>query len=101
MFTTVVVLRLAERGVVDLDAEVDLPGLQDGATLRDLLGHTAGLPYESPLREPRWTPAAFEAAAVRMRPCRPGGCFQYSDLGFVGAGLVLERLPLVFPSANC
>ena len=92
MFTTVVALRLAERGVVDLDAEVDLPGLQDGATLRDLLGHTAGLPYES-----RAPGAVVDARRLRggRRPHRrradPAACFQYSDLGFVGAGLVLER----------
>ena len=90
VFTTAVALRLSERGDVDLDAPASLPGLSDDVTLRDLLAHTAGLPYESGTSDAPWTPAGFEAAAARDRPCEPRHCFQYSDLGFVGAGLVLE-----------
>jgi Tol biopolymer transport system component len=90
VFTTAVAMRLSERGEVDLDAPANLPGLSDDTTLRDLLAHTAGLPYESGTSDTPWTPAVFEAAAARDRPCEPRHCFQYSDLGFVGAGLVLE-----------
>lgn len=91
MFTTVTVLRLVERGVLDLDAAVTLPGLEPGATLRDLLGHTAGLPYGAPNEDRYWTLDGFERAAAKPHPCAPQQCFSYSDLGFVAVGLVVEQ----------
>ena len=91
VFTTAVALRLAEGGIVDLDAPVDLDGLQPGTTLRDLLGHTAGLPYGSQLDGSSWTRVAFQTAVeASPAPC-DRRCFAYSDLGFVGAGLALEE----------
>jgi TolB protein len=90
-FTTAVALLLAERGAVDLDAPVALPGLGAGTTMRDLLGHTAGLPYESSLVGASWTRMAFERAVGDSPACAPGACFGYSDLGFVGVGLALQE----------
>jgi len=91
MFTTVTVLRLVERGVVDLDAAVTLPGLEPGATLRDLLGHTAGLPYLARTEDPHWTLEGFGRAAAEPHPCAPQQCYAYSDLGFVAVGMVIEQ----------
>jgi TolB protein len=88
--TTVVALRLAERGVVELDEPLDLWGLAPGTTLRNLLGHTAGLRYDTPLGDRNWTESDFAVAAYLERVCAPEECFSYSDLGFVGVGLALE-----------
>jgi CubicO group peptidase (beta-lactamase class C family) len=91
-FTTVVALRLAERHVVDLDAPVHLDGLQPDVTLRDLLGHTSGLPRGAVAKDGQWTSDEFATAAALPGGCEPRRCFLYSDLGFVAAGVVLEQL---------
>lgn len=91
MFTAATALRLAEQGVVDLDAELDLAGLARETTLRDLLGHSAGLPYESLHEGGPWNESDFAALASRRRVCPPRTCNAYSDLGFVGVGLALQR----------
>lgn len=91
-FTAALALRLASRGVIDLDAPTGLRG-DHGATLRDLLGHTAGLPYPAIHdRTTEWTEDEWADAASIGRVCEPGRCFGYSDLGFVGVGLVIERV---------
>lgn len=91
-FTATLALRLASRGVLDLDAPSGLRG-DHGATVRDLLGHTAGLTYPAiHLRTARWTEDEWADAASIDRVCEPGRCFGYSDLGFVGVGLVIERV---------
>jgi TolB protein len=92
MFTTVVALRLAEQQTVDLDAPVQLDGVAEGVTLRDLLGHTAGLPRGAIADDGRWTRDEFAAAAALPGGCEPRACFQYSDLGYVAAGMVLEEM---------
>lgn len=89
-FTTTAALLLAEDGVVDLDERVEIASLTP-ATLRDLLGHTAGLGYAALHDDRPWTPAEMARRVERDRACAVGECWHYSDLGFVAAGLVLEH----------
>ena len=99
MVTAAAVLRLCDRGLLQLDAPLAdlLPGAGDtgaaGITLRQLLSHTSGL---------RDTPAADEALsggktwqAVLEAPgtlgSAPGERFAYCNFGFGLAGCVLEQ----------
>jgi len=108
LFTTVVILSLAEEGRLDLDEPVAdrLPACYGGAaeaTLRHLLTHTAGLPPGRRAHEeiPGDGP---EVHARRMRrilstpPLGPvGERYLYSDVGLITAGRVAEiagRAPL-------
>lgn len=109
--TTTAVLQLWARGVIDLDVPVSayLPAFAAGgkvrATVRHLLTHTAGLPAWEMLFLPR--PAG--ATGPRAGACRtiaqavaricatpvevpPGRRVEYSDLGFVVLGHLVERL---------
>ncbi|MFW6163771.1 MAG: serine hydrolase domain-containing protein [Planctomycetota bacterium] len=103
LFTAIVVLRLAERGVVRLGDPVrrHVPEVESDWTVEDLLAHRTG------------TTAALLAEAVRcgVRPCEPGqeqalwrvifGCGQavelaeggshYSDIDLLLAQAVCER----------
>jgi D-alanyl-D-alanine carboxypeptidase len=100
------VLRLAERGRLELDAPVqqylpDLP-LEAPVTLRQLLNHTGGVPdyggmpaYFAALRahpERPWSAAEFLAhtlpAGLRFSP---GTSWAYSNIGFLLLRLVVER----------
>jgi CubicO group peptidase (beta-lactamase class C family) len=75
--TTVAMLVAAEEGIVDLDEPAGPPG----STLRHLLAHASGLPFE------RGAPIA-----------RPGSRRIYSNYGIeVAAGLVEERAEMPFP----
>jgi CubicO group peptidase (beta-lactamase class C family) len=65
-------------------------------TLRDLLSHQAGLPRDvSPVAISGTTVSAQRASvvswAVRQPPVVPRGTFTYSNLGYVVAGVMLER----------
>ncbi len=74
--TTVAILVAAEEGLVDLDEQAGPPG----STLRHLLAHASGLPFE------RGAPIA-----------RPGQRRIYSNYGFeVAAALVEERAGMMF-----
>ena len=76
--TAVAVLVAAEEGIVDLDEAAGPPG----STLRHLLAHASGLPFE------RGAPIA-----------RPGTRRIYSNHGFdVAAALVEERSEMPFPA---
>ncbi|HEU4491098.1 MAG TPA: serine hydrolase domain-containing protein [Jiangellales bacterium] len=116
--TAVVVLRLAARGLLPLDAPIgyvlpelagrwsDVPGHEDVGrlTLRMLLGHTSGLPdyvHSAALREAaasgpghRWTPAELVELGLRSGPATfgPGAGWSYGDTGFVVAGLAVEAV---------
>lgn len=97
--TTVLVLRLADRGDLALADPVArfLPGFRapgaDRARLEDLLTHTAGL-------RPWWplycetTDRDDALARVQAMPLQaaPGTAHAYSDLGPLLAGLVVERV---------
>ena len=98
LFTSVVALRLVERGLIDLDApaarylpEFGRNGKQD-VTLKQLLTHTSGLPAglalgSHPTVEQRL--AAVYAVALRSQP---GTRYVYSDLSLIVIGKVLERV---------
>lgn len=98
-FTAVLVLRLRDEGVLDLDdpLEKHLAGTGAGdATIRQLLGHTAGLAAESP--GPWWerTPGTLrpELSDVLgdLTEVRPRGRHHYSNPGYTLLGSLVERL---------
>ncbi|HEX4811262.1 MAG TPA: serine hydrolase domain-containing protein [Nonomuraea sp.] len=95
LFTTAVLLALAEEGRVALDepAATWIPGLDRRITPRRLLTHTAGLPPTRRIdRElPRADPSERLAAMLRTPPTHPvGGPYLYSDVGMVMAGRLAE-----------
>lgn len=109
--TTTAVLRLWARGAIDLDAPVaaHLPAFAQGGkarvTIRHLLTHTSGLSAWEML----YLPGPRGTTGARARACRsveqavrricatplafpPGTRVEYSDLGFIVLGYLLERL---------
>ena len=109
--TTAVVLQLADEGLLALDATVSsilgpwAPGYdyEDEVTVRQLLNHTSGF-FEYP-----FDPAFYSYAAPRLdEPISPeeliaysaqrgaqyelGTQWQYTTVGFVAAGLVIEAV---------
>jgi CubicO group peptidase (beta-lactamase class C family) len=100
VFTTVLALRLAERGLLDLDADVaqymrDVPAPYDSVTLRQLLRHGAGI-AEADLDEiepePRFRrpPSRDELLAwmgEARRIAAPDRIWLYNNQGFLLAGL--------------
>lgn len=109
--TTVAILQLWEQGKIDLDALVayHLPDFaQTGkaaATIRHLLAHTSGLPAWDMLYLPgpargggTPAPACRSISDAVLRICAtpaaapPGTRIDYSDLGFVLLGHLVERL---------
>lgn len=95
LFTTAVLLSLAEEGRVALDepAASWIPGLDRRITLRRLLTHTAGL---APTRRiDLELPEADAAERMAAMPATPithpvGGPYLYSDVGMVLAGRLAE-----------
>lgn len=93
----IVALRLAEQGLVDLDAP--LPGA--AYCLRDLLCHTAGLPdygsnaaYQAAVA---WGDSAWswERLLTEIPPAprhAPGECWDYSNIGYLMACDRMEAL---------
>jgi CubicO group peptidase (beta-lactamase class C family) len=85
---------LVQHGQLDLDAAAAalapaaFRGEKAAITVRQLLSHAAGLPPIHPLA--RADLAAWVADAPLQAP--PGARALYSDVGFVGLGLVLERV---------
>lgn len=106
--TGTAVLRLVERGTLDLDRPVReaVPGLRfadpaaaAGVTLRRLLSHTAGLPLFSSGYRPYGPrdPGALRRWVRRSLPrCRlvapPGTRYAYSNVGLALAGFVAEAV---------
>ncbi|MDR7486539.1 MAG: serine hydrolase domain-containing protein [Armatimonadota bacterium] len=111
--TTTAVLQLWERGLLDVDAPVCryLPGFADGGkervTVRHLLAHTSGLPAWEMLYLPAPS-ARCVGSGARARACRsidqavgricatpaassPGVSVDYSDLGFIVLGHLVQR----------
>lgn len=95
LVTSTVALRLAARGVLDLDAPVaDVLGdrltpRHRGATARHLLAHTAGLLAWRPL----WEEGDVLDAALATPPdVDPGTRYRYTDVGFLWLGALLEVL---------
>ncbi|MFN8580532.1 MAG: serine hydrolase [Gemmatimonadaceae bacterium] len=97
--TTTAAMILYDEGRLDLDAPVSryLPafsgGMKDSVTVRQLLTHHSGLPAGRELW--RSTSSPFEAKnAVLSTPlvCKPGACYEYSDLGADVMGWVIEAI---------
>ncbi len=99
IFTTVAALRLVDAGAVDLDAPVAdalAVGIGDRAgaiTLRQLLTHTSGLPAEGGAWRTGLRGEELRAVVLRSALlAEPGAAHRYSDVGFIAAGELLERV---------
>jgi uncharacterized protein YbbC (DUF1343 family) len=97
--TAASIMVLAERGVVDLRAPVSryLREFQRpdkrAITLEQLLLHTSGLPKVNPLSACEHGRGHVRAAIARERLLTPPGAhFEYSDLGFILLGEVVESV---------
>ena len=102
-FVAVVVLQLAEEGLLDLDAGIDgfLPDLPDAEriTPRQLLQHTSGLgeyldqpAVRNDLQRP-WTPAELIAVAEAAgRVGEPGGPYRYANTNYIVLGEIIEQV---------
>ncbi len=103
-FTAAAVLALVDSGVVALDAPItrylpDAPVRGQPMTVRQLLGHTAGIPdyAESPRGRAVGrldVPPDTLLALVRDTPLyfTPGALMRYSNTGFVLLGQLIERV---------
>ncbi|RJL31792.1 serine hydrolase domain-containing protein [Bailinhaonella thermotolerans] len=108
-FTAVLVLRLAGEGRLRLSDRLGrlLPGVlpaADDVTVRDLLGHTSGIPDY--LREPRLTDELFSGGHLKRRSPRslvayaapgagnagPDRPESYSNTNYVLLGMIVERI---------
>ena len=97
--TSAAVLRLVDRGKLDLDESMeaifrDVPESAHGVTVRHLLSHTAGLPKAVSLSDR--AQADLEAAAEEILSARapgpPGVSFAYSNAGYQLAAAVVEEI---------
>lgn len=104
MATTSLAMLLFDRGILDLDTPVGevLPGFVVGrapgsgkerVTLRMFLAHSSGLPAYARLFEQHTTPNALLRACLQMPlEAGPDTRAEYSDIGFILLGKVLEVL---------
>ena len=95
--TTAAAMVLYDQGKLQLDVPVRryVPGFSGGTkdqvTVRHLLLHRSGLPAGRDLWRIARTPAAARQAVLDSRlVCRPGACYEYSDLGADLLGFVVE-----------
>ncbi len=84
--TALLVLQLVEQGRLRLEDPLEkyLPGVVGGEriTIHHLLSHTAGMPDFM----------GFAEAARLPRDCAPGERLNYSNLGYVALGRVIEKV---------
>ena len=109
MLTAGGMMRLVDRGLVDLDLPLSRyvpevrfaePSVEDRVTIRDLLQHTSGLPDNSVTGEAdlygKPDPAAMGRWVLsqgRTKPHNPPGRFwNYSSANYMYAGYVIERV---------
>ena len=112
LFTAVIVLRLAERGLVDLEAPIgrylpDWPGEgADRVRVHQLLNHTSGLAQfdrvqslEQALNEGIGQYQRPQTPAGLLRDCcggplarAPGTAFDYNNADYIALGRMIERL---------
>ncbi|MHA0039638.1 serine hydrolase domain-containing protein [Deinococcus sp. PESE-13] len=100
LFTAREVLRATERGQLDVDDPLaaHLPETAElplgERTLRQLLSHSAGVPAGGFLPLHEWGDPAAIRARLPLEPweLREPGEAEYSDLGYLLLGLVLERV---------
>lgn len=99
LFTSIVIMQLVEKGLVDLDAAYGsyVPEFANGGkqaiTVRQMLTHTSGLVSWLPL----WS--AYDDEAARIKAVMdvkvknpPGTVYEYSDLNLIALGVLAERL---------
>jgi D-alanyl-D-alanine carboxypeptidase len=101
MVTASVAMRLVERDRLSLDDPIRrwYPAWRGdrGATVRDLLGHTSGMAdppepfWEKVLDHPRLHVSARQFVAAAGKPGPRTSQAEYSNAGFVLAGMILER----------
>jgi D-alanyl-D-alanine carboxypeptidase len=110
MYTSVVLLQLAEEGLVALDEPIEtyLPGLVHGdgidgsrITVRQLLQHTSGLPNYTAaiagdlfaIRDTYLQPRDLLDLALAMPASfEPASSYEYSNTNYVVAGLLIEKV---------
>ena len=97
--TTTAAMILYDEGRLSLDARVVeyLPaftgGWKDSVTIRQLLTHRSGLPASRDLWKLATNPQEARLGVIDAAlQCRPGVCFEYSDLGMVLLGMVVENI---------
>jgi CubicO group peptidase (beta-lactamase class C family) len=103
--TTAMAMILYERGLLDLEAPVaaivpEFAGesavseaRRRAVTLRMLLAHSSGLPaYEKLFLRAKTREEHLRAAFTTQLAAAPGARAEYSDIGFIILGVVLERL---------
>jgi serine-type D-Ala-D-Ala carboxypeptidase len=105
--TTTMAMILYERGLLDLEAPVTaiVPEFAAGldndnddarrreVTLRMLLAHSSGLPaYEKLFLRAQTRAELLQAAFRTALKATPGARAEYSDIGFIILGIILERL---------
>jgi beta-N-acetylhexosaminidase len=101
--TTTGVMMLAHQRLLQLDAPVARylpewasgpnPEWRAGVTVRQLLLHTAGLPpFREYFRETRGKQAILARVLAEPLVYQPGTKVEYSDLGFILLGAIVERL---------
>jgi D-alanyl-D-alanine carboxypeptidase len=101
-FTAAAILLLEDEGKLSLDDTVAkwIPGITGGdhITIRQLLSHTAGIQdywpqdYSFILMETSTTPQAIvDRWAKKPLDFEPGTAWQYSNTGYVVAGMIVEK----------
>ncbi len=101
--TTTAVMMLAAANHLDIDAPIEryLPEWAKGpnpewrakATVRDLLLHTSGLPaHREYFRDAKGRTAVLARVFAEPLAAEPGTKVEYSDLGFMLLGEIIERL---------
>jgi CubicO group peptidase (beta-lactamase class C family) len=97
--TTTAIMILYDEGRIALDARAVeyLPaftgGWKDSITIRQLLTHRSGLPASRDLWKLATNPQEARLGVIdAVLQCRPGVCFEYSDLGMVLLGMIVENV---------
>lgn len=101
LFVATVVMQLVEDGAVTLDDEAGVHIAGARPTVRQLLGHTSGIPdygtedfVQRLIDEPqhRWSEAAVLEALSEQRPAfAPGSGWEYSNSNYVALATVIEE----------
>lgn len=97
--TTTAIMILYDEGRIALDAHAVeyLPaftgGWKDSITIRQLLTHRSGLPASRDLWKMSTNPQEARLGVIDATlVCRPGVCFEYSDLGMILLGMIVENV---------
>ena len=97
--TTTAIMILYDEGRIALDARAVqyLPaftgGWKDSITIRQLLTHRSGLPASRDLWKLATNPQEARLGVIDATlQCRPGVCFDYSDVGMALLGMIVENI---------